>query len=456
MRSSRFARRSGSRSLLFVCAALTCLVSGSDAGAQIIPPTQVQTPPTLPGASVTLAPAPNVSSHSPAGRVISGMPITITGSGFDAATIEVRLAGQKLVLLSKSSTSVVARAPRGEDGIWGLADFRAGTPLTVQSTGTQARTLNTTYKVVERWTDFQPRLVSMSISNVSGGLQGEVLNSVSFVGRVSLAGLPGNVFDSVRVGAVSGSQCGQSFRVSSQNSPSKTYTASPDGGTLGIDVLFYFAPVTLGPCQLSLPLVLHYQDTPGDMRVVTVNLGTHAVPNPRNIITVTNTYDMVSGGFLSFLDPEGGNFGICSGSAFVGGPSVGKINLSGDVAFKILTGPLGTTCVWNFPAPRLADGWSVSRYVFSETKTGSKCHVSQSGDPQDGRPVSFTFNRLTRFAGWEPVDGSALFRSGDRVQIFLTCALDLNPSAASVVSRLESVELRAPAGATDWRQGFIR
>jgi hypothetical protein len=410
---------------------------------------------TLPDANITQPPAPPVTSWTPQTRVVSGMPITITGT-FDPATIQVRLAGHKLVLLARSTTTVIAKAPNGDDAVWQLANFRAGTPLTVQTGFSLARTLDADYEVLDRWSDFQPRLVSMTTSQHAAGLLGDSLRSVGFLGNVTLAGLPGNAFDSLRAGPVTASACGQEVITTQRPGPA-TYTASSSGGTLGLTVRFHFDPVRIGPCQLFLPLALHYQDNPSDVRVVMVNLGTHAISNPSNIITVTSTFDMVSGGFLEFDDVTASNWGVCSGSAFPGGPAVGRINVAGDVAFKVLTGPAGTTCVWNFKTPRFNSGWRVRRYVFTETETGSKCGVSRGGAPQDGRISSFAFNRLTKFAGWETVDGNTLFGpSGDRVQIFLTCALDVNPTSASALSRLERVELVAPAGETDWRRAFFR
>jgi hypothetical protein len=293
----------------------------------------------------------------------------------------------------------------------------------------------------------------MVVSQVVGGSSGDVLRSVGFLGTMTLAGMPGNVFDSLKTGPIVGSTCGQVVTTTSLPA-SKTYTASPDGGTLGLVVRFHFDPVVLGPCELTLPMALHYADTPSDVRVVRVNLGTHAVPNPVNVLTVSNTIDLTNGGFLRFTDPTGSAaWGVCSGSAFPGGPAVGRLNIGGDVAFKILTGPVGTTCPWTFEPPLLRDGYSLT-YVFSETESGSKCDVSGTGDPMDGRLSSFTFNRLTTFAGWETRSHSSLFGSGNRVQIFLTCALDVNPSAHAVVSRLERVDIRAPLGVTDWRTAF--
>ena len=419
--------------------------------ASVIAPAALAQPTTAIG--VTLPPAPSVSSYSPQGKVIAGMNITIAGSGFDPTVMEVRLGGHKLVLISRSTTRLVARAPRPEETIWQIADFRAGLPLSVQTNFSQARVLHTAYKVLDRWQDFQPRLVSMVVSQVAGGSNDGVLRSVGFLGTMTLAGMPGNVFDSLKTGPIAGSDCGQVVARTSLPA-SKTYVASPDGGTFGLVVRFHFDPVRLGPCELTLPMALHYADTPSDVRIVRVNLGTHAVPNPVNILTVSNTTDLTNGGFLKFTDPTGSAaWGICSGSAFPGGPAVGRLNIGGDVAFKILTGPVGTTCPWTFEPPLLRDGYSLT-YVFSDTETGSKCGVSQSGTPQDGRLSSFTFSRLTKFTGWETDTHSSLFGNGDRVQVFLTCASDINPGAHTVVSRLERVEIRAPSGVSDWRSAF--
>lgn len=406
-----------------------------------------------------LAPPPVVTRWLPGTtRLLPGQEIRVEGQELQPG-VRVSIGNQKLQIVRATPTLVIARAPHRDDTAF---PYIKG-PLQVAHPAGQPRVLHSRVEVIDPWNSLTPRVAALT--REGGAVWGEGNSRLYQTFRVVIDDLPGDRLVSLE-GDPRNSGCTLYGAQSSGQSDQHFSGFRLDRRiTIGVGV-----PQTASSgkfhCRVALTVKTRYDQNPGDVRSRSVDLNyvEFHLPvdtRPTRTFRITSTAQLRQ--YFHFVEPTALNgVGTCSGDSF--GTPVGLITEGGDLALRIRSGPIGTTCPWSlkgigplrtdiYPnAHALARGWSVERLEWVETTRGTHCVVSRDGAARDMRVMKVSFGRGTLFMGWQAI-GAGEYRDANSREVFLTCSpTPLNDN--EVTARLDAVVLRGPADATDWREAF--
>jgi hypothetical protein len=422
--------------------------------------------------NTNLAPAPTVTRWGPVGGNVDHGLVTIEGQAFDPATIRVTFRGTALTLVEKSSTKVVAR----------LGDLSAGSyfegPLAIGNVGGQGRVLAEKYQILPRWPSTPPRFVeARRLTNpvwrpglvpFSGTSDAEYQARFLGVPGDEIVGERLNNPESANGYCISASY--GSWQVPSQSAPDGKVTSSNpqpnypvpieddpatfESGRRGSQEL-HLQRIRLTTSLLNggansngrLIVKVRYRDEPDDVREITLPMPGLASPAARRVLVVSATQEFMDSKLVRVEGSTRNTPKVCARESYEGDYRQSLTNLPGvgsDCQFKFTY----DDAYWRENFKVMAWNWSGPTPPAEGASSRPRCYVASRDFPRLDGTTAYAAGQM----GWKRFDEGYVPVVAIR-NVRMECRGEQD-SPTVVRSRLNSVEIFAPATAVSWRDAI--
>ncbi|MBL8840514.1 MAG: hypothetical protein JNL90_03175 [Planctomycetes bacterium] len=301
----------------------------------------------------------DVTEFRPRERAALGATFEFRGSGL-AKVEAVKLGDRVLELITRDDTRIVGRFPGGVETIAGTLAFVIGR---------HTIPIATRYEVVDGFALLQPKV---TLRHAPSPMQGPAMRA------------DGRAYDRTdyiigfRVEQIPGNECTlrlASYRDGGDGGSSSSVVANarvPEFGELNVNLN--------GALLAARPqLTVTARDRANDLeKSYTLELPIELAP--RETVVVEETAKLRD----SWEFEQTWSWGQTDGTSDFGAGKVevGEVEVGGDLAFRIASGPFGTEAVWRSQLSKLKNGWTVESMEWSET-----C-VAPEGQPKKARALT--------------------------------------------------------------------